>query len=152
MLEIEDLAVDLPRRSANAVLSITGCKSRTLRRALGDRLGAPAGSPGSLVAEPVLEGAHPWLLHPGGWSALPDTMHPETVQALQSRMGYPPYAHQVETWGISSAAEPSSVIISSGTGSGKTECFLGALLNHLLIASDGGRKTLTGVRGSCSIL
>ena len=147
MLEIEDLAVDLPRRSANAVLSITGCKSRTLRRALGDRLGAPAGSPGSLVAEPVLEGAHPWLLHPGGWSALPDTMHPETVQALQSRMGYPPYAHQVETWGISSAAEPSSVIISSGTGSGKTECFLGALLNHLLIASDGGRKTLTGVRG-----
>ncbi len=30
-------------------------KSRTLRRALGDRLGAPAGSPGSFVAEPVLE-------------------------------------------------------------------------------------------------
>jgi DEAD/DEAH box helicase domain-containing protein len=147
MLEIENLAVDLPRRSANAVLSITGCKSRTLRRAIGDRLGAPAGSPGSLVAEPVLEGAHPWLLHPGGWGALPDTMHPETVQALQSRMAYPPYAHQVATWALSSAAEPSSVIISSGTGSGKTECFLGALLNHLLIASDGGRKTLTGVRG-----
>jgi DEAD/DEAH box helicase domain-containing protein len=147
MLEIEDLAVDLPRRAANAVLSITGCKSRTLRRALGDRLGAPAGSPDSLVAEPVLEGAHPWQLHPGGWDALPDTMHPETVQALQSRMAYPPYAHQVQTWALSSAAEPSSVIISSGTGSGKTECFLGALLNHLLIASDGGRKTLTGVRG-----
>jgi DEAD/DEAH box helicase domain-containing protein len=147
MLEIEDLAVDLPRRSANAVLSITSCKSRTLRRALSDRLGAPAGTPGSLVAEPVLEGAHPWLLHQGGWGALPETMLPETVQALQSRMVYPPYAHQVETWALSSATEPSSVIISSGTGSGKTECFLGALLNHLLIASDGGRKTLTGVRG-----
>ena len=147
MLEIEDLAVDLPRRAANAVLSITGGKSRTLRRALADRLGAPAGSPGSLVAEPVIEGAHPWLLHPGGWNSLPDSLHPNTVRALQSRMGYPPYAHQVETWALASAPDPSSVIISSGTGSGKTECFLGALLNHLLSVSDGGTKTLTGVRG-----
>ena len=147
MLEIEDLAVDLPRRAANAVLSITGGKSRTLRRALADRLGAPAGSPGSLVAEPVIEGAHPWLLHPGGWNSLPDSLQPDTVQALQSRMGYLSYAHQVETWALASAPDPSSVIISSGTGSGKTECFLGSLLNHLLSVSDGGTKTLTGVRG-----
>ena len=147
MLEIEDLAVDLPRRTANAVLSITGGKSRTLRRTLAERLGAPAGSPDSLVAEPVLEGAYPWLLHPGGWSALPESLHPCTGQTLQSRMGYPPYAHQVRTWALASAPEPSSIIISSGTGSGKTECFLGALLNHLLVASDGGSRSLTGVRG-----
>jgi hypothetical protein len=147
MLEIEDLAVDLPRRAANAVLSVTGGKSRTLRQTLSDRLGAPAGSPGSLVAEPVLEGAYPWLLHPGGWGALPDSLYPGTGQALQSRMGYQPYAHQVESWALASAPEPSSIIISSGTGSGKTECFLGALLNHLLAASDGGSRSLTGVRG-----
>jgi hypothetical protein len=147
MLEIEDLVVDLPRRAANAVLSITGGKSRTLRRTLGDWLGAPAGTPDSLVAEPILEGAYPWLLHPGGWSALPDTLHPDTGKALRSRMGFPPYAHQVETWALASAPEPSSIIISSGTGSGKTECFLGALLNHLLVASDGGSRSLTGVRG-----
>jgi hypothetical protein len=147
MLDIEDLTVDLPRRAADAVLSIAGGRSRTLRRMLGDRLGAPAGSPGSLVAEPVLEGAHPWLAHPGGWGALPDTLHPDAVRALESRMGYTPYAHQVETWALLSAPDPASVIISSGTGSGKTECFLGALLNHLLIASDGGRNNLTGVRG-----
>lgn len=106
MLEIEDLTVDLPRRAANAVLSITGGKSRTLRRALSDWLGAPAGSSGSLVAEPVLEGAHPWLLHPGGWSALPDTLRPDTIQAMQSRMGYPPYAHQVETWALTVGPRP----------------------------------------------
>ena len=147
MLEIEDLAVDLPRRAASAVLSIAGCKSRTLRRALSDQLGAPAGTPGSLVAEPVLEGAYPWLLHPGGWAALPEGLHPDINQALQSQMSYPPYAHQVETWALSCAPEPTSVIVSSGTGSGKTECFLGALLNHLLLASNGGRKTLAGVRG-----
>jgi ATP-dependent helicase YprA (DUF1998 family) len=147
MLSIEDLAVDLPRRAANAVLSIASGKSRTLRRTLSDRLGAPAGSHGSLVAEPVLEGAHPWLLHPGGWNALPDTLHPNTGQSLQALMGHAPYAHQVETWALASAPKPSSVIISSGTGSGKTECFLGALLNHLLVASDGGSRSLTGVRG-----
>ena len=100
MLEIEDLAVDLPRRAAEAVLSITGGKSRTLRRSLAGRLGAPAGSPGSLVAEPVLEGAHPWLLHPGGWDALPPSLHPDTGRILQSRIGYPPYAHQVQTWAL----------------------------------------------------
>jgi len=147
MLEIEDLAVDLPRRAASAVLSIAGCRSRTLRRTLNDRLGAPAGSPGSLVAEPVLEGAYPWRLHPDGWGSLPDCMHSDTGQALQLRMSYPPYAHQVETWALSCRPEPASVIVSSGTGSGKTECFLGALLNHLILASDGGRKMLTGVRG-----
>lgn len=147
MLEIEDLAVDLPRRAADAVLSITRGKSRTLRRALAARLGAPAGSPGSLVAEPVLEGAHPWLLHSGGWANLPPGLHPDTGQILQSRMGYPPYAHQVQTWALAAGSEPASVIVSSGTGSGKTECFLGALLNHLLNASDGGARTLTGVRG-----
>jgi DEAD/DEAH box helicase domain-containing protein len=147
MLEIEDLAVDLPRRAADAVLSITAGKSRALRRALAGRLGSPAGSPGSLVAEPILEGAHPWLLHPGGWDALLRSLHPHTGQILQSRLGYPPYAHQVQTWALAAAPEPASVIISSGTGSGKTECFLGALLNHLLNASDGGTRTLTGVRG-----
>ena len=147
MLEIEDLAVDLPRRAASAVLSIAGCKSRTLRRTLNNRLGAPAGMSGSLVAEPVLEGAYPWRLHPDGWESLPDCMHSDTGQALQLRMSYPPYAHQVETWALSCRPEPASVIVSSGTGSGKTECFLGALLNHLILASDGGRKMLTGVRG-----
>ena len=147
MLEIEDLAVDLPRRAANAVLSIAGGKSRTLRRALADRLGAPAGSPGSLVAEPVLEGAHPWLLHPGGWTPfqaactpipfrLCDCVCPIRHTPIKCRCGH-----------MASAPDPSSVIISSGTGSGKTECFLGALLNHLLSVSDGGTKTLTGVRG-----
>ena len=98
MLEIEDLAVDLPRRAANAVLTIAGCKSRTLRRALINRLGAPAGSPGSL-AEPILEGAYPWRLHPGGWSALSDNLRPDTVQTLQARMGYPPYAHPSRSLG-----------------------------------------------------
>ncbi len=59
---------------------------------------------------------------------------------------------QAEAWALSSAPEPFSVIISSGTGSGKTECFLGALLNHLLVASDGGAKPLTGVRGLGPVL
>jgi len=90
MLEIEDLAVDLPRRAASAVLSIAGCKSRTLRRTLNNRLGAPAGMSGSLVAEPVLEGAYPWRLHPDGWESLPDCVHSDTGQALQSRLRWGP--------------------------------------------------------------
>jgi hypothetical protein len=62
-------------------------------------------------------------------------------------MGYLPYAHQVESWTHLCGPEPASVIISSGTGSGKTECFLCALLDHLLLDSNGGSRRLTGVRG-----
>ena len=147
MLEIEDLAVKLPRRSANAILSIIGCQSRTFRRAVADHLGAAAGSPGSIVAEPVLEGAHPYELHSGGWDALPSGLHPKTKEALQARMPYLPYAHQARAWELASASDACSIIISSGTGSGKTECFLGALLDRLLVEFDGGAKRLTGVRG-----
>ena len=147
MLDLEDLTVRLPARAADAILSIVGCKSRTLRRTLGAQLGAPAGAPGSLVAEPVLEGAYPWLVHPDGWGALTDIMQPESRSALQSAMGYRPYAHQVAAWARLCSTEPASVIVSSGTGSGKTECFLGALLDRLLKDSDGGRRALTGVRG-----
>ena len=36
--------------------------------------------------------------------------------------------------------------MSSGTGSGKTECFLTPILDRLVRLSDGGARTLQGVR------
>ncbi|GAL03999.1 DEAD-box helicase-related protein [Photobacterium aphoticum] len=42
-----------------------------------------------------------------------------------------PYAHQHEAWQHLLQDEPRSVIVSSGTGSGKTECFLVPILSDI---------------------
>lgn len=43
---------------------------------------------------------------------------------------YPPYAHQEKAWKRLSSDTPLSTIIATGTGSGKTECFLYPLLDY----------------------
>ena len=56
-----------------------------------------------------------------------------------------PFTHQLEAWEILAQPEPQSVLVTSGTGSGKTECFLVPILNDLSReAAQVGR--LTGVR------
>ncbi|MBU2115364.1 MAG: DEAD/DEAH box helicase [Gammaproteobacteria bacterium] len=43
----------------------------------------------------------------------------------------PPYIHQLEAWRVLNQEKPRSTVVTSGTGSGKTECFLVPLLNDL---------------------
>ena len=43
---------------------------------------------------------------------------------------YPPYLHQEKAFQRLSAATPQPTIVATGTGSGKTECFLISLLNY----------------------
>ena len=42
-----------------------------------------------------------------------------------------PYRHQLEAWTTLSGPEPRSLVVTSGTGSGKTECFLVPMLDDL---------------------
>lgn len=56
------------------------------------------------------------------------------------RPGFTPYAHQLRAWERLCSAEgrrPQSTIVATGTGSGKTECFLFPLLDHCLRHADG---------------
>ncbi|MBO4793123.1 MAG: DEAD/DEAH box helicase, partial [Deltaproteobacteria bacterium] len=57
-----------------------------------------------------------------------------------------PYTHQLKAWEILCDEKPSSAVISSGTGSGKTECFMIPILNSLAKQSSKKRKPLEGVR------
>lgn len=43
-----------------------------------------------------------------------------------------PYAHQEQAWQRLTAAQPQSTLIATGTGSGKTECFMFPVLHHAL--------------------
>lgn len=100
-----------------------------------------------MLSEPFIEGAFPWLSAEGGWDGVdPNLLHAETLRVLRQVSPYAPYAHQVEAWGKLCSEAPASVIVSSGTGSGKTECFLTPILDKLVRDSSGGATTLTGVR------
>ncbi|MBP1884883.1 DEAD/DEAH box helicase [Sinorhizobium mexicanum] len=146
MIDFDRMIERLPKQAAEAVIGMLRPKSRTLARYLREQWGAPAGAPESLIAEPFIEGAFPWLPLPGGWSGLkPGLLDPRTIDVLRS-VSFPPYAHQALAWEHLVADRPRSVIVSSGTGSGKTECFLVPILDRLVRLSDGGRRPLKGVR------
>jgi ATP-dependent helicase YprA (DUF1998 family) len=146
MIELERIIQRLSGQSADAVIGMMRPKSRTLARHLRETWGAPAGTRGSLIAEALVEGAFPWLPFIGGWSAIePNLLDPCTKMILQT-VSFPPYQHQVEAWKLLADDRPASVIVSSGTGSGKTECFLVPILDRLVRLSDGGKKPLQGVR------
>jgi DEAD/DEAH box helicase domain-containing protein len=146
MIDFERMTTRLPEQAADAVLGMLRPQSRTLVRHLRGIWGAPAGTPGSFIAEPLVEGAFPWLPLQDGWEGLPPhVLDPRTIDTLRT-VSFPPYVHQASAWEALTAAEPASVIVSSGTGSGKTECFLVPILDRLVRLSDGGRRPLEGVR------
>ncbi|PSV27995.1 DEAD/DEAH box helicase [Photobacterium sp. GB-72] len=58
----------------------------------------------------------------------------------------PPYKHQLEAWDYLSAEKVKSVVVTSGTGSGKTECFLVPLLNDLAKQSNRSAEPLEGTQ------
>ena len=49
---------------------------------------------------------------------------------------YTPYKHQIEAWKSLSASDCRSMVVTTGTGSGKTECFMIPLVNELLNSTD----------------
>ncbi len=53
---------------------------------------------------------------------------------------YPPYKHQIEAWKSLVAPDCRSMVVTTGTGSGKTECFMIPLVNELLNTTDGAHS------------
>lgn len=58
----------------------------------------------------------------------------------------PPYKHQLEAWDHLASDKVKSVVVTSGTGSGKTECFLVPLLNDLAKQSNRAVEPLEGTQ------
>lgn len=145
-MELNRLLRTLPQESADAIVGMSRVNSSTLRRHLRETLGSAAGQQNSILGEPILEGAFPFQPVAGGWDGVsPDLLHEATLDVIKREL-YPPYVHQLRAWSHLGDSDTKSVIVSSGTGSGKTECFTVPILDHLIRESNGGETQLTGVR------
>jgi DEAD/DEAH box helicase domain-containing protein len=133
------LAQDLSHRLARATVGQIAPANDALRARLLEMLERAPGESGGFVAEPALESLFGWEAHDQALENL-DYLSEELKDALD-RPGeemdvrfdrtWSPYAHQHRCWSYLLQDEPRSVVVSTGTASGKTECFLVPILEDL---------------------
>ena len=134
-VDITTLIDDLATRSGRAIMSQLGLRSESLRRYLGALYARSPGQPGALLAAPVVEATFGWKLADTDMASLPAAglLREDVVSAMaepprdyRDDYAFPrsrkPFAHQLESWQRLLDERPQSVLVTSGTGSGKTEC------------------------------
>lgn len=133
----------LRERTGRALVSLWNPASPSLRAALTARFGAWPGESEALLASPVFEPRSAYARGQQSMAELaarqPPFLHPSLVGAMNGVAAehdehrFPqdrrPYLHQMEAW--DALARDKSVVVATGTGSGKTECFLVPVLNEL---------------------
>lgn len=152
------LLPELATRAARATVSRLGFSNPALRQYLTERFSVDLGEPGCFVGEPVFEATFGWKAADQTLAALsPGLLSPSLLNALDRPAGSQgsnyrfargarPYRHQLEAWDLLAQPQPQSVIVTSGTGSGKTECFMVPILNQLAREAESCPGSIEGVR------
>jgi len=144
---------EIRQRSVEAILGLSGLNHPALAAEVRRKFGGRDIASGALLQEPILEAAFPFVEAEPTLASLAGTvLHPKVVDALDQpgdpRIGrdWHPYKHQLEAWQYLTAPSPQSILVTSGTGSGKTECFMVPLLDDLAREAEAQREPLSGVR------
>lgn len=142
----------LRRRSTEALLGQSGLSHAALAAEVRRRFDGVDISEGALLQVPIIESALPYVEADRTLDDLSgNLLHPTTVSALdlpgEPRIGrnWHPYTHQLQSWQLLGDPSPQSVLVTSGTGSGKTECFLVPLIDALAREAERTGR-LAGVR------
>lgn len=148
---------ELSLRASRATVNRLGFSSPQLREHLMRVFTQEFGQPGSFLGDPVFEATFGWQTDQSTMADLaPGLLSPDLVNAMDmprdgknSPHRFPktakPYRHQVAAWRALLQKEPQSVVVISGTGSGKTECFMVPILSKLASERTEG-SPLVGVR------
>ena len=138
------LMTNLSVRSERAAQGLLGLGNPHLRQFLHEKLTATPGTPGAWLADPVFESTFGWKESDETMASLAggELLHTRLAKAmaeppkeLAKEYHFPdsrhPFTHQLAAWQVLNSPEPQSLVVTSGTGSGKTECFLVPVLNQL---------------------
>ena len=145
---------NLRDNAVEASVSILGFKNPTLRQHVVNELKqdtsvikAEAATPEGLMGNPVFEVLFPWQGQSKDIEQFENTLlHPKTVSAVASDIKTP-YKHQARAWEIlNDKSKVNSLVVTSGTGSGKTECFMVPILDDLVRLQEEEGGALNGVR------
>ncbi|OZI07000.1 hypothetical protein BWI93_16980 [Siphonobacter sp. BAB-5385] len=158
---------DIQSRSVEATLGTLGIKSKPLRQHIQKQLAYELSSGNRMLGDPVFEPVFPWTPSEFTFQQLADEqkLRASLVQALDQehtnvpfdtykldlsgqalKSYYKPYTHQVRAWNTLAQEKPTSIVVTSGTGSGKTECFMVPILNDLVGQIESGGGSLEGVQ------
>ncbi len=153
------LTEELIRGASRAALGLLGVRNDALREHLRQIFQGHPGAENAFLADMVFEATFGWKTGKDKFGELSGKLlNPELVRAMAQSLGdlskvysFPaeryPYFHQVQAWNELIGKKPAkSVLVSSGTGSGKTECFLVPVLNDLANELDNHAGQLEGVR------
>lgn len=142
------------KRTREATLGVLGINHPGLRNHLSESMVDVLGDEGCFLAPPVFEHTFGWQeaelclqdLEAEGLisSGLLDTL--ATAPAYQFPKTAHPYTHQLHAWRTLLDKTPRSTVITTGTGSGKTECFMVPILEDLIREHEESKKALVGVR------
>lgn len=148
-----DLLEQACQRTKESTLSVLGINDPELREHLAEQMSQLPGSKFSFLAPPVFEHTFAWKQSLVTMSELSGKLLAKSVvSALDAqsngryRFGaeFKPFKHQLKSW-KNLLADKKSIVVTSGTGSGKTECFMVPILNDLYELSENINAPLEGV-------
>jgi Lhr-like helicase len=157
MSYFDSLITELKTRSSRAIQSLLSLESKPLRDFVNEKLAATPGSKDALLADPVFEPTFGWLKSGASLQSLSGGLINSRLvacmsnppRALADEYTFPRdrqiFTHQLKAWEILGQEEPASLVVTSGTGSGKSECFLVPILDSLARGAEKKGK-LQGVQ------
>lgn len=153
MRYFRDLIEQSLNRTREATLGVLGINHAGLRHHLSESMVYELGADGCFLAPPVFEHTFGWQESDKRLQDLsPSLLSESLLGTLQNAHAYQfpksakPYVHQLHAWSMLLADQPRSVVITSGTGSGKTECFMVPILEDLIRERERNKAPLVGVR------
>lgn len=142
-------------RATESTLSILGISDPALRTHLSQQMKSDCGADEAFLAPPLFE-------HTFGWEFADVTiadlksnlLSEEVIKALDDKSNgryrfesrFNPFKHQLTAWQTLLSEQAQSVVVTSGTGSGKTECFMVPVLEDLYREFNEKKAPLVGVR------